>query len=208
MVPGLRVGTDYFYGCTVIVIVGSQGLYFGHIAEEARGSDGTLCRALATRDETEETLIPAIEAAEDVLLNGFSGGKITPEDCPNERYAIVMGSVRDRFMDDGPAALKEWLVDGDPEVPPRNIRYTSYSKQTPLDQDPAGPYGKGLVTVDDDGVDPDTQQRRMVLRVFMHSETPRLTLRFHVDNGRFVADPEIVVANSPSTTDGTKVYNS
>ncbi|KAK4109256.1 hypothetical protein N656DRAFT_771117 [Canariomyces notabilis] len=206
LIPGLRVATAYFHGCTVFVVVGSRGLFFGHMAQEMIGPNNRPCRALETRALTEEVLIPEIELSEGLSDHSFN--EVSPPDCPTERYAIIMGSVPDNRLDQGPARLKEYFMDEDEGagVPPENVRYTPYSSQTPGPDDPPGPFGKGLVTVDDDGVD-DKGRQLVVLRVFMYSDTPRLTLRFLVEDGQFVAQPEIMVANSLTTTDGNKRYN-
>jgi hypothetical protein len=197
----MRVGTDYFHGCTVFVIIGSRGLLFGHIIEESAGG----CRALETRADTDRVIIPQIENSDALLLHDFD--EISPADCPNDRFAIIFGSARDESRDQGPARLKEFFMDPDfAAVPPPNVRYTHYIGSSAGDQ-VASPIGKALVMVDADGIDPDTQQQRIMVRVFFTDpNTPRLTLRFRSDNGRLVALPEIAVANSRETSDGTKVY--
>ncbi|KAH6636046.1 hypothetical protein F5144DRAFT_163761 [Chaetomium tenue] len=200
LVPGqsLRIGTDYFYGCTVFVVVGSQRVIFGHIAQIS----ATGCVEFEDRDDTEYEMIPRITS----LLTDASTSlaDVSPPTCPNERFAWVMGTVEDNSWDKGPAALKEWMVrEG---VPPGNIHYTEYRGGSgQIDGPPPGELGKALVTVTPE-TDPDTQAQRSVLRVYMTSNLPRIVLTFDNQDGRLVLNPIMDVSRSPRTTDGNKQY--
>ncbi|KAH6842902.1 hypothetical protein B0I37DRAFT_436815 [Chaetomium sp. MPI-CAGE-AT-0009] len=196
----LRIGTDYFYGCTVFVIVGSQRVIFGHIAQISP----TGCVEFETRDDTEFEMIPRITS----LLNeaGTSLADVSPPTCPNERFAWVMGTVEDSDYgwDKGPAVLKEWMVDEG--VPPGNLHYTQYRGGSgEIDGPPPGMFGKALVTVTPE-TDPETQAQRSILRVFMTSDLPRIELTFDNQDGRLVLNPVMNLARSPRTTDGNKQY--
>lgn len=196
----LKIGTDYFYGCTVFVIVGSQRVIFGHIAQIS--SVG--CVEFEKRESTEFEMIPRITS----LLNeaGTSVADVSPPTCPNERFAWIMGTVEDKNngWDLGPAALKEWMVEEG--VPPEKLHYTEYRGGSgQIDGPPPGMFGKALVTVTPE-TDPVTRAQRTILRVFMTSDVPRIELTFNNQDGRLVLDPVMNLARSPRTTDGNKRY--
>ena len=197
---GLRVGTSTFYGCTIIVVVGTRGFFFGHLAEEGRG-----CKPLQTAAETYDQLVKKIEGS--VGLQNAGGWKAltptSPPECLGQRWAVIMGSVSDTSENKGPYELKLHFSEV-AEVPAGNVFYTYYARGRGQMDDLPGPEGKALVTVDDGGQTEDGR-KILVLRVYMNHDQPRLELRFTVDDGRLVT-ADVVVARSPSTTDGNTVY--
>ncbi|KAK3299468.1 uncharacterized protein B0H64DRAFT_100598 [Chaetomium fimeti] len=200
--PGqsLKIGTDYFYGCTVFVVVGSQRIIFGHIAQI--GPTG--CVEFEERDETQYEIIPRITSF--LTEAGTSLADVSPPTCPTERFAWIMGTVADddQGWDRGPAALKEWMVaEG---IPPANLHYNQYKGGSgEIDGPPGGIFGKALVTVTPEA-GPGAGQQRSILRVYMTSEEPRIELTFNNQNGQLVLDPIMNVAISSLTTDGNKQY--
>jgi len=182
--PGqsMRVGTEYFYGCTIWVVVGPRAIVFGHVAEEKGG-----CVPFESSDSTWETIIPQIED----LLEPASPRDTATNDC--DRHAWIMGTVADE-PGKGPGALKDWLeFEG---VPKNQIRYLKYGRGGAFDANdpPEGPRGKGVVTLDAaaDGT--------AVLKVFLSNEEPRLTLNLKTVDGE---DGEKVYMMLPGMTTST-----
>lgn len=188
LTPGrsIRIGTDFFYGCTVWVVVGPRAVLFGHAPEE----DGNF-RPFESYDTTFNMMIPKIVD----YLEDASAEEAAANDC--DRHAWIMGSVPDQ-PGRGPEAMRDWLeFEG---VPERQIRYLNYGGGAVLDPNnpPAGPRGKGVVTVDaaTDGT--------AVLKVFLSSEQPRMTLNLQTvdgENGQVYAMlPEMTTSTSSRTT--------
>lgn len=201
---GLRVGTSYFFGCTIFVATGTRGFYFGHLAQVAGG-----CIPLESAESTEEQLIPQIENNGDVETHKWTALTPPGDGCQN-RWAIIMGTVLDNTEDQGPYALKEFFKEQSeftPSVPPGNVLYSYYTPGGGGVADPAGPRGKALVTVDDGGAAADGRQT-LVLKVYMSNDVPRLEVRFTVDDGQPLRAPEtgVTVVTSDITTTGNKVY--
>ncbi|KAK4118211.1 hypothetical protein N657DRAFT_606518 [Parathielavia appendiculata] len=198
---GLRVGTSTFYGCTVIVVVGTKGFFFAHLAEES----GRGCRPLQTAEDTYDLLIQQIEGSPSLADAGGWRALSPPEneECEGQRWAVIMGSVADSSEDRGPFELKSHFNEV-ANVPRANIWYTYYARGRGQMEDLPGPEGKAMVTVEDGGHTEDGRQI-LVLRVYMNHDQPRLELRFTADDGRLVTEG-VTVAKSEGTTDGNKVY--
>ncbi|KAK4442004.1 hypothetical protein QBC34DRAFT_431971 [Podospora aff. communis PSN243] len=198
---GLRIATDYYFGCTVFVVAGTRGLYFGHIAQVGRGG----CRPLEKDETTLDQIVEPIRDADDVRANGWDNDKLTPSSCPDQRWAIIAGTVVDAREDGGPNALKDFFFSDEPNVPPGNVLYSYYTPPTGTDNaiTAATPRGKAVVTVTDGQPDTDGNPT-LVLTVYMNNETPRLTLRFLPDSGEFPAGttPQVMVAHGGKRQNG------
>ncbi|KAK5652354.1 hypothetical protein OQA88_10546 [Cercophora sp. LCS_1] len=202
---GMRVATAYYYGCTVFVAIGTRGLLFGHYLQGCGSTPGD---TLESRENTDANIVKKIEQSDPMQEYGPGFDELSPEDCPNSRWAIILGSTSDSGWGKGPARLKEYFMDPlrqnrgpdrDWGIPPRNLHFVLYGKSA---GDPGTtPSGKSLIAVDDVG------GGIWEVRVYLGSETPRLTLRFPQNTGVVEGNPNVVqVGMSAVTTDGMKNY--
>ncbi len=194
------IGTNYFYGCTVFAAAGQSGVILGHIQQETGPANDPIC-ALETRDKTNRYLIPDLEKKLSDIAADFEGD-ISPV-C-NERFAWIMGSVRDNDYKAGPSRLKEFFVEGG--VPADNLWYNFYSPTSGTGSaNPASPGGLCLIKWSSETQGVFGNGDNSILEMFFSNEAPRIVLKFRNVDGALVLDT-VGPTSSTYTTLGTKTY--